>query len=160
MCRMPYTRTGPARPARSAGRLSMLIAPPLNEGGALQDRQGFLEASNLCLAPLLALRVRLGLGDATVLDLVIVLEDGAELRRCRVPVTRELRNLLVERFELLRLVLHVLLLQRRRYLVHLRRLGILSLSVCLRGLLCREVLGKVRLHDLQDADDAVTEETA
>ena len=45
---------------------------------ALEDREGLLEAVHLGLTTSLAILIRLRLGDATLLDLAIVIQDGGE----------------------------------------------------------------------------------
>merc|ERR1719161_534107 len=148
-----------------ASLLYHTISPPENARARALLHQGRLaleycerlfEASDLGLTPLLPLLIRLRLGDAALLDLLVILEDARELLAGEVLVGGVLADGLVERLELLRLVLHVLLLQGPRDLVLLRDLLVLRLRIRLIRLLLGKILGEVRFHDLEDVDDAST----
>merc|ERR1719281_916433 len=108
-----HTQPGPASaPERPAA------GPALHEGRLLlEDPERLLEPRDLCLAAGLPLLVRLRLGDAPVLELLVVVQDGAEFSVRRLPVGSHLGDGLVQRGELLRLVLHILLLHSLGYLV-------------------------------------------
>merc|ERR1719171_1236892 len=99
-------------------------AAALLEEGSLtfQDREGGLEASDLCLAAPLPLFVGLRLGHAAVLQLCVVLLHSAELRLCRVAVCGLRGDVLVQRLGLLPLVLGILLLFSNRHLILLCKL--------------------------------------
>merc|ERR1719281_1806143 len=123
---------------------------------ALQNLEGRLETRDLLLAALLPLLVCLGLRDARLLDLLQILQHCGQLLLHAREVRGELRDRLVQTGELLRLVLHVLLLGGHCKLVLLRHL-----FVCLRrGLLIRghrrKKLFEVRLDHLDEADDGAT----
>merc|ERR1719272_870570 len=110
----------------------MLLAP-LHEGGlTLQDRKCLLQALHFSFAATLAGFISLGLCNATLLDLPIVLEDSRKFRTCGFPVTRKLSQCLVQRFELFRLVFYILLLDGLSDLVGLGSPLILNLSIRLR----------------------------
>merc|ERR1719263_610227 len=93
----PSQRQSAANAPLSLPRHQQAPATALKERLALQDRERLLEPGDLRLPAPLPLLVRLWLRDAAVLDLLIVLKDGAELRRRRVFVGRELSDLLVQR---------------------------------------------------------------
>merc|ERR1719401_1744357 len=111
---------------------SRATAVLLQEGGRLllEDGERLLEALDLRGPAALTLLVGLRLRNAALLDPGVVLQDGAELRVRRFALAAVLRHGLVQARELLRLVLHVL------------------------RLLSGEVLSEVRLHHLEDPDDA------
>merc|ERR1719476_787297 len=77
----------------------------------LKDNKRLLEASDLGLALCLTGLVSLGLGNAPILDLCIVLIDSIELRLSGLQVRRHLGNVFVEPNKLLRLILHVLIFE-------------------------------------------------
>mmetsp|Transcript_65142 Transcript_65142/g.201695 ORF Transcript_65142/g.201695 Transcript_65142/m.201695 type:complete len:371 (-) Transcript_65142:140-1252(-) len=129
--------------------------PELHEGRLLlQSLEGLLEASNLRLAPLLPLLVGRGLCHTAALQPPVVLRDGCELGIKAVFVRGKLRDRLLQRLDLLALVRDVLVLGRRGDLVLLRRPLVLQLEVSLLRLLLCEAVRHVRLHDLQQPDDA------
>merc|ERR1719221_2479514 len=102
----PYRRLLTLHSEEACGEAPL---PALREGRlAVKDRKRLLEALDLRLALTLTLLVRLRLRNAPLLDLPIVLHDGAQLRVCRVAVRRELADSLVQTHELLRLVLYIL----------------------------------------------------
>merc|ERR1719296_482398 len=103
---------------------------------ALEDRERVLQAFDLCCTAPAALLISLGLGDAPLLDFGIVLQNGTELCVRGLSVTRHLTDALVERRGGLRLILYVLVLERLRYCVFLRRLLIFCLRIGLVHLLC------------------------
>merc|ERR1719373_35787 len=133
--------------SRGAGT-EEVVAPPgaaamlLQEGGRLllEDGERLLEALDLCGAAALPLLVGPRLRDAALLDLGVVLQNGRELRVRRLAIAAVVRHCLVQALELLRHVLHVLILQGLGYLVLLRHGVILRLRVVLLGLLGRKVL--------------------
>mmetsp|Transcript_59377 Transcript_59377/g.193736 ORF Transcript_59377/g.193736 Transcript_59377/m.193736 type:complete len:468 (-) Transcript_59377:870-2273(-) len=128
---------------------------PLHESRlVLQGAKRLLEALNLCLAASRALLVSLGLGDATLLDLAVVLQNRLKLGACRLTIRRQLRDGSVQRLRLLGLVLHVLLLHRLGDLVLLRNLLVLRLRIVLLRLLLGEVVGEIRFHYLKEAKQA------
>merc|ERR1719498_1744755 len=81
----------------------------LDEGSlVLQNGKCVLEALDLLLSACLSLLVALWLGDASFLNLSIVLHHCRELSVGGVSVSRELSNLLVQACSLLGLVLGIL----------------------------------------------------
>ena len=73
-----------------------------------EDFQRTLQPSNLCLTSRCPLLVGLGLGNAAVPELDVVLHHGSQLCVGGLLVTTQFCDLLVEGFELLSFVLHIL----------------------------------------------------
>merc|ERR1719181_1457281 len=66
---------------------------PLEEAGlSLENGQSLLQPGDLGFAPGLALRVRLGLGDALVTQLGIVVHDGIQICLSALQIRRCLRH--------------------------------------------------------------------
>jgi hypothetical protein len=74
---------------------------------------------------------------------VKLLEDGAELCACRLLVSAEIANALIQALELLGLVLGILRLHRGAHLVLLSGLLVHGNSVSLLGLLGGQVLREI-----------------
>merc|ERR1719217_1094764 len=121
---------------------------------ALERGERLLQASNLRLSLLLRIFVVHWLRNAPLLQLRKVLFDGAKLRGGSLAIRGELGDRLVERSELLRLVLDVLILLRPAYLVLLRSLLVRLLRGCFLSLQLRQVRRKVRLDNLEHTNDA------
>merc|ERR1719199_123539 len=105
---MHSLRTGPHASCSGVPRDAALLQEC---SFALENRQSILQACDLCLSPLLPLLISLGLGNALILNLLIVLEHCIKLGLNAVTITSELCNSFVESGELLRLVLDILLLR-------------------------------------------------
>merc|ERR1740130_1819356 len=119
------------------------LASALDKRGlTLEDLERILQARDLGLAARFAGLISLWLGDATLVDLGEILEHRLELSAGSITVGRKLADVLVQASGFLSLVLHVLILGRRGDLV------------LLGGLLIRQVGCKVRLDNLEDANDA------
>merc|ERR1719424_1106850 len=85
------------RPPGLLARAAHAPEPALHEGRILlEDPERLLEARDLRLTPAHPLLVRLGLRDAAVLELPVVLQDGAELGARRLAVAGELPDGLVQ----------------------------------------------------------------
>merc|ERR1719362_47884 len=75
------------------------LFPPLGElwcGLCVEDVECLLQAFDLRLSPRLTLLIRLRLCNAALLDLTVVLHDGAEFRVCRIAISRKLADCLVQ----------------------------------------------------------------
>merc|ERR1719150_3555986 len=102
----------------------------LGQGSLIfQDGESLLQTINLCSTSTLALLVRLWLGDASILDLAVVLQDGAQLGVFRLSVSRELGDTLVKTLELLRRVFDVLFFGSTGHFVLLCGLFVLGLGI-------------------------------
>merc|ERR1719263_1494442 len=121
---------------------------------SLEDIEGLLQARDLLLATLLALCVRLRLGDALRLELVVVLKHRIELFRRRAEVVLRLREEGLRLLLVLVLVLHGRRLLSREHLVVLRQSLVLGLGEVLCCLAFRKHLRKVRLGNLEHSDNA------
>merc|ERR1719230_1021372 len=140
--------------SQAAGTEVALAA--LHEGGfVLKDGECLLQACDLSLTALLAFLVRLWLRNAAILDFGVVLIDCVELSLLGGAVGGHLGDALVEALELLCLVLDVLVFGGLGHGIFLCHLIILGRRVALFGLLCRQVLRKITLANLQDVDDAL-----
>merc|ERR1719316_1141359 len=126
----------------------------LHKRSTLKDGQCLLQSCNLSFPALLALLIRFWLGNALLLDFLIILKHSIELCVLAFSVRGKFCKVLVKALELFRLVLHILLLGCLSDLVLLRQLVILSLCSLLFGLLLCQVLGEVRLDYLEHGDDA------
>merc|ERR1740130_2354759 len=131
------------------------LASALDKRGlTLEDLERILQARDLGLAARFAGLISLWLGDATLVDLGEILEHRLELSAGTITVGRKLADVLVQANGFLSLVLHVLTLGRRGDLVLLGGLLIVFLRSRFAGLLLRQVGCKVRLDNLEDANDA------
>merc|ERR1719159_53693 len=122
------------------------LGTALQEGLALQDGQGLLEAYNLSLTTFLPLLITFRLGNAPVLYFLVIVENCIELSLQAIAVTSVLRNRLVKGGILFGLVLYVLLHSRFVDFVLLCSLLILLLSICLFILFLRQFFREVRFH--------------
>mmetsp|Transcript_71917 Transcript_71917/g.181773 ORF Transcript_71917/g.181773 Transcript_71917/m.181773 type:complete len:705 (+) Transcript_71917:148-2262(+) len=128
----------------------------LEENGlALEDGQSFLEASKFSLAPALALAVRVGLCGTHLLELGLVLQDCRELGLDTLAVRMGLRSRCIELGSRPGFIVDSLLGSRPVNLVRLGFLIVGGLCRKLGGHHLRDSFGKVGLHNLQHADDAV-----
>merc|ERR1740130_2346134 len=74
----------------------------------LEDLQSLFETLDLFFTAGFPLFIALRLGDASIFDLRVVVENGRELGVCGVPVSRELADAFIQALELFGLVDDVL----------------------------------------------------
>merc|ERR1740115_677057 len=126
----------------------------LHEGSLiLEDGQSLLETCDLGCTACLALFVRLRLGNATLLELAIIVQNCGELRAGCVPITTELTDALIQALVLLGFIFGVLRLHSHAQLVLLSCFLVDTGGVSLRRLLSGQVLGEIGEAHFQNVND-------